>query len=153
MPHAQACVSYILRVAVIRQLPEQGQRKLLDRLVATAAGGIAPPLVIAALEGMGALLEILGEVPPEAAAAVEQVCCLAKLRHPVCLHPAAEARPVLLAVWLALICDARCVQSPPHLCLPLPPARSSAAKSQAQQARCATRLPRSSPRCRSPRRR
>jgi hypothetical protein len=73
MPHAQACVVYILRVAVIRQLAERSQRKLLDRLVAIAAGGIAPPLVIAALEGMGALIEVLGEVPPEAAAAVEQV--------------------------------------------------------------------------------
>lgn len=73
MPHAQACVVYILRVAVIRQLPEPHQRKLLDRLVAVAAGGIAPPLVIAALEGMGALIEVLGEVHSDAAGAVEQV--------------------------------------------------------------------------------
>jgi len=73
MPHAQACVVYILRVAVIRQLPEHHQRKLLTRLVSVAAGGIAAPLVITALECMGALIEVLGEVHTEAAAAVELV--------------------------------------------------------------------------------
>jgi hypothetical protein len=73
MPHAQACVMYILRAGVIRQLPEPSQRELLDRLVGVAAGGVAPPLVIAALEGMGAVIEVLGEVHAEAAAHVEQV--------------------------------------------------------------------------------
>ena len=72
MPHAQACVAYVLRAAVIRQLPEQAQRRLLERLVAVAAGGIAPPLLVAALDGVGALAEVLGELPLDAAAAAEQ---------------------------------------------------------------------------------
>lgn len=73
MPHAQACAAYILRVGVIRQLPEAGQRKLLERLAAAAAGGIAPPLVVAALEGVAAVLEVLGEVDADEARPIEQV--------------------------------------------------------------------------------
>jgi hypothetical protein len=69
------------RSAAAAQLPEQGQRKLLDRLAGAAAGGIAPPLVTAALEGMGALVEVLGEVPLDAAAAVEQARLFVFVQH------------------------------------------------------------------------
>ena len=65
MPHAQACVIYILRVVIIRALSEPAQRQLLAKLVTQAGGAIAPPLVITALEGIGVLLEVLGAVVEE----------------------------------------------------------------------------------------
>lgn len=51
LPHAQACVIYILRVAAIAQLSEAGQRKLLDKLTVAASTTIAVPQIIASLEG------------------------------------------------------------------------------------------------------
>jgi hypothetical protein len=71
MPHAQACMVHVLRVGAIEQLPEAGQRKLLERLAALAARTAAPPVSIAALEAIGVLLETLGEVPEDVAKGLE----------------------------------------------------------------------------------
>lgn len=37
----------------------------MTKLTGAAAGAVAPPLVVCALEGMGVLLEVLGEVVEE----------------------------------------------------------------------------------------
>lgn len=65
LPHAQACVLYLLRSVLVPALPERSQRALLTKLTGAAAGAVAPPLVVCALEGMGVLLEVLGEVVEE----------------------------------------------------------------------------------------
>lgn len=55
---------YILRVGVIEQLGESGQRLLLDRLAGVLALplGQYTPVGVVTLEAMALLLEILGEV-------------------------------------------------------------------------------------------
>lgn len=60
MPAASAAVIYFIRASVIRHLAEPGQRKLLAALARATSHAIAPPVIIAALEGCGVLLEILG---------------------------------------------------------------------------------------------
>lgn len=78
-PHAQACVLYIMRAGVIEQLGEGGQRLLLERVTSllrvSEEAGNAPlsptPVGIVALEVAALLTEALGEVGPEAAAALE----------------------------------------------------------------------------------
>lgn len=60
MPAATAAVIYFIRASVIRDLPEPGQRKLLAALARATSHAIAPPVIVAALEGCGVLLEILG---------------------------------------------------------------------------------------------
>ena len=89
-PHAQACVLYIMRAGVIEQLGEGGQRLLLERVTALLraseeAGGAAltpTPVGIVALEVSTLLTEALGEVGPEAAAALEAAIA-AKLIGPL----------------------------------------------------------------------
>jgi hypothetical protein len=60
MPAASAAVIYFIRTAVISRLQELGQRQLLSALATAASHAIAPPVIVAALEGCGVLLELLG---------------------------------------------------------------------------------------------
>jgi hypothetical protein len=60
MPAASAAVIYFMRAAIIPQLPEPAQRQLLAGLARAASHAIAPPVIVAALEGCGVLLELLG---------------------------------------------------------------------------------------------
>jgi len=60
MPAASAAVIYFIRTAIISRLPEPGQRQLLSALATAASHAIAPPVIVAALEGCGVLLEQLG---------------------------------------------------------------------------------------------
>lgn len=60
MPAATAAVIYFIRASVIRQLSKPGQCKLLAALAHATSHAIAPPVIVAALEGCGVLLEILG---------------------------------------------------------------------------------------------
>lgn len=60
MPAASAAVIYFLRTTIISRLPEPGQRQLLSALATAASHAIAPPVIVAALEGCGVLLEQLG---------------------------------------------------------------------------------------------
>lgn len=70
MPAPTAAVIYFIRTAVIRHLPEQQQRSLLSALARATSHAIAPPVIIAALECCGVLLELLGAlVQPLALAA------------------------------------------------------------------------------------
>ena len=69
----QACVLYVLRVGVIEQLGESGQRLLLDRLAAVLSAplGQYTPVGVVTLEAMALLLEVLGEVSTEKRAELE----------------------------------------------------------------------------------
>jgi hypothetical protein len=60
MPAASAAVIYFIRTAVISRLPEPGQRQLLTALATAASHAIAAPVIVAAMEGCGVLLELLG---------------------------------------------------------------------------------------------
>lgn len=60
MPAPTAAVIYFLRTAVICRLPEPKQRLLLSELARATSHAIAPPAIIAAMEGCGVLLELLG---------------------------------------------------------------------------------------------
>jgi hypothetical protein len=61
MPAPTAAVIYFMRTAVICRLPEPSQRRLLSELARATSHAIAPPVIIAAMEGCGVLLELLGE--------------------------------------------------------------------------------------------
>ncbi|CAL8466413.1 g5949 [Coccomyxa elongata] len=73
VPAAQAAVLYVLRVGVIEQMGETGQRLLLERLTALAASvlGDCTPVAAVTLEALGLLLEVLGEVAPEVTALLQ----------------------------------------------------------------------------------
>lgn len=98
MPAASAAVIYFIRSAVISRLTEPGQRQLLCALATASSHAIAPPVITAAMEGCGVLLELLG-----APAGTEMsVCCV--LRAVVCsygpgafllMQAASRLRPVL----------------------------------------------------------
>jgi hypothetical protein len=60
MPAPTAAVIYFMRTAVICKLPEPSQRRLLSELARATSHAIAPPAIIAAMEGCGVLLELLG---------------------------------------------------------------------------------------------
>jgi hypothetical protein len=60
MPAASAAMINVIRTAIIPRLPEPGQRQLLSALARAASHAIAPPVIVAALEGCGVLLELLG---------------------------------------------------------------------------------------------
>jgi hypothetical protein len=72
-PAAQAATLYIMRAGAVEQLGEAGQRALLERLGALmgAEGALPTPVAVVALELVALLAEALGEVGPEAAAALE----------------------------------------------------------------------------------
>ena len=96
----QACVLYVLRVGVIEQLGEGGQRALLDRLrdVLGAPLGQFTPVGVVALEAMALLLEVLGEVSAEKRAELEPALG-AKVAGPhACLRLQAAAAVAALAV-------------------------------------------------------
>eukprot|EP00884_Botryococcus_braunii_P001693 jgi/Botrbrau1/11524/Bobra.0393s0003.2 len=101
LPHAQACILYILRVGVIEQLGEQGQRRFLEQLATLAATplGSHVPLGIATLEAIGLLLEVVGEISPELANELKEPV-LRKLvaKYSVLRH---EAASVLMALATA----------------------------------------------------
>jgi hypothetical protein len=61
LPAASAAVIYFIRTAIISRLSEPGQRQLLSALATAASHAIAPPVIVAAMEGCGVLLELLGE--------------------------------------------------------------------------------------------
>ncbi|KAL4431040.1 hypothetical protein ABPG75_006296 [Micractinium tetrahymenae] len=99
-PHAQACVLYVLRVGVIEQLGESGQRLLLDKLagVLGAPLGQFTPVGVVTLEAMTLLLEVLGEVSAEKRAELEPAIG-AKVAGPhACLRLQAAAAVAALAV-------------------------------------------------------
>ena len=91
----------MLRVGVIEQLGEGGQRLLLDRLAALLGStplGQYTPVGVAALEAMALLLEVLGEVSSEKRAELEPAIG-AKLAGPhACLRLQAAAAVAALAV-------------------------------------------------------
>jgi hypothetical protein len=61
LPAASAAVIYFIRTAIISRLSEPGQRQLLSALATAASHAIAPPVIVAAMEGCGVLLELLGK--------------------------------------------------------------------------------------------
>ena len=96
----QACVLYVLRVGVIEQLGESGQRQLLDRLAAVLSAplGQYTPVGVVTLEAMALLLEVLGEVSTEKRAELEPAVG-AKVAGPhACLRLQAAATVAALAV-------------------------------------------------------
>jgi cell division protein FtsX len=60
LPAASAAAIYFVSTAVIPHLSEPAQRKLLSALATATSHAIAPPAIIASLEGCGMLLELLG---------------------------------------------------------------------------------------------
>lgn len=91
---------YVLRVGVIEQLGESGQRMLLDRLagVLSAPLGQYTPVGVVTLEAMTLLLEVLGEVSSEKRAELEPAVG-AKVAGPhACLRLQAAAAVAALAV-------------------------------------------------------
>eukprot|EP00882_Tetradesmus_deserticola_P027407 GHRQ01030324.1.p1 GENE.GHRQ01030324.1~~GHRQ01030324.1.p1 ORF type:complete len:595 (+),score=233.39 GHRQ01030324.1:221-1786(+) len=106
MPAPTAAVIYFMRTAVICCLPEPSQRLLLSKLARATSHAIAPPAIVAALEGCGVLLELLGEVHDEAAIKAVENAAMSKLsasstavRHQAAAVVAALAlsSPALLA--------------------------------------------------------
>ncbi|PRW58658.1 HEAT repeat-containing 5B isoform X2 [Chlorella sorokiniana] len=99
-PHAQACALYVLRVGVIEQLGEGGQRLLLDRLagVLSAPLGQYTPVGIVTLEAMALLLEVLGEVSAEKRAELEPAIGAKVAGAHACLRLQAAAAVAALAV-------------------------------------------------------
>lgn len=81
----QACVLYVLRVGVIEQLGEDGQRLLLDKLLGVLGAplGAHTPVAVVTLEALALLLEVLGEVSTETRTALEGPIG-AKLAGPHC---------------------------------------------------------------------
>jgi Na+/H+-dicarboxylate symporter len=76
MPAASAAVIYFIRSAVISRLTEPGQRQLLCALATASSHAIAPPVITAAMEGCGVLLELLGGSGDRRAGTdVVVVCC------------------------------------------------------------------------------
>lgn len=71
MPAASAAVIYFIRTSVISRLQELGQRQLLSALATAASHAIAPPVIVAAMEGCGVLLELLGMIGADFC-----VCCV-----------------------------------------------------------------------------
>eukprot|EP00775_Hariotina_reticulata_P011788 gene11788-11933_t len=107
MPAPTAAVIYFIRVSVIRRLPEPHQRQLLSLLARATSHAIAPPAIVAAMEGCGVLLELLGEVHDEAAIKAVENAAMSKLsasstavRHQAAavLAALALASPPLLAL-------------------------------------------------------
>lgn len=91
---------YVLRVGVIEQLGESGQRLLLDKLagVLGAPLGQFTPVGVVTLEAMALLLEVLGEVSSEKRAELEPAIG-AKVAGPhACLRLQAAAAVAALAV-------------------------------------------------------
>lgn len=91
---------YVLRVGVIEQLGESGQRLLLDRLagVLGAPLGQFTPVGVVTLEAMALLLEVLGEVSGDKRAELEPAIG-AKVAGPhACLRLQAAAAVAALAV-------------------------------------------------------
>lgn len=96
----QACALYVMRVGVIEQLGEGGQRLLLDRLAGVLAAplGQYTPVGVVTLEALALLLEVLGEVSAEKRAELEPVIG-AKVAGPhACLRLQAAAAVAALAV-------------------------------------------------------
>lgn len=102
LPHAppQACVLYVLRVGVIEQLGEGGQRLLLDRLAAVLGAplGQYTPVGVVTLEAMALLLEVLGEVSAEKRAELEPAIGAKVVGPHACLRLQAAAAVAALAV-------------------------------------------------------
>lgn len=96
IPHIQACASYILQVGILPQLGESGQRKLLDRLASVAGTATTVPTIIVSLEGVGVLLETLGEVADEAAQKLHHLLVARQC------HPSAPVRYQAAAVLSSL---------------------------------------------------
>ncbi len=91
---------YVLRVGVIEQLGESGQRLLLNRLagVLGAPLGQFTPVGVVTLEAMALLLEVLGEVSADKRAELEPAIG-AKVAGPhACLRLQAAAAVAALAV-------------------------------------------------------
>ena len=89
-----------MRVGVIEQLGEGGQRLLLDRLAGVLAAplGQYTPVGVVTLEALALLLEVLGEVSAEKRAELEPVIG-AKVAGPhACLRLQAAAAVAALAV-------------------------------------------------------
>ncbi|KAF8072444.1 hypothetical protein HT031_000103 [Scenedesmus sp. PABB004] len=79
MPGATAAVIYFLRAGVIRRLHEPAQRALLAALATATSHAIAPPVILAAMEGCGLLLEQLGELHDEGAIRGVENAAMSKL--------------------------------------------------------------------------
>lgn len=96
MPAASAAVIYFIRSAVISHLTEPGQRQLLCALATASSHAIAPPVITAAMEGCGVLLELLGA---PAGTEVSVVCCAAVCSYGpgafVLMLAASRLQPVL----------------------------------------------------------
>ncbi|KAK9865210.1 hypothetical protein WJX84_003181 [Apatococcus fuscideae] len=101
LPHVQASVLYVLRVGVIEQLSENGQRTLLERLTTMLASvlGSHVPLAIVTLEAMGLLLEILGEVSPAMLKQLQEPVLWKLTTDHACVR--AQAAAVLAAMAVA----------------------------------------------------
>ncbi|KAL3149121.1 hypothetical protein ABBQ32_001960 [Trebouxia sp. C0010 RCD-2024] len=101
MPHAQAAVLYVLRVAVMEQLSETGQRALLERLtgmVSTPVGDAVPAGVVA-LVGMRLIIDVVGEVSSDEVHRMRQPCITKLTAHPQPLQ--FQAAGVLSAIAVA----------------------------------------------------
>ncbi|KAL0055345.1 hypothetical protein WJX82_010851 [Trebouxia sp. C0006] len=101
MPHAQAAVLYVIRVGVMEQLSETGQRALLERLtglISTPVGDAVPAGVVA-LESMRLIVEVVGEVSSDEVHQMRQPCITKLTAHPQPLQ--AQAAGVLSALAVA----------------------------------------------------
>ncbi|KAA6419849.1 MAG: hypothetical protein FRX49_10212, partial [Trebouxia sp. A1-2] len=101
MPHAQAAVLYVIRVGVMEQLSETGQRALLERLtglISTPVGDAVPAGVVA-LESMRLIVEVVGEVSSDEVHQMRQPCISKLTAHPQPLQ--AQAAGVLSALAVA----------------------------------------------------
>lgn len=78
-PFSQACATYILRCGVVEQMGEHGQRELLLSLSRALLSGLkdfTPSLVMAQLNIVTHLINMLGEIGDERAETVEQALAL-----------------------------------------------------------------------------
>jgi len=73
-PAMQACMIYVIRAGVIENLSSTGQLTLLEKLCGVLASKIGgqTPVAVVALEAIGLLLEVLGEVTEEVHLKVEE---------------------------------------------------------------------------------
>jgi hypothetical protein len=93
-------VLYVLRVGVIEQLGEGGQRLLLDRLAAVLGAplGQYTPVGVVTLEAMALLLEVLGEVSAEKRAELEPAVGAKVVASHACLRLQAAGAVAALVV-------------------------------------------------------
>ena len=103
-PFSQACVTYVLRCGIVEQMGEHGQQELLVSLSRALITGLEnrefpPSLIMAQLNIIAHLIDILGEIGEERAESVEQALALCFVSESVAVRQ--HAGPALAALAIS----------------------------------------------------